>query len=281
MHSSLEQSNQAKKADSARQVVACLGASITEAKGSFDWIGELSHRRENQRYQFLNFGRDGDTAHSALQRLDPVVASRPTHVIIALGWNDIVLSYFPHARRFMGGWKRLPAEPGCDAFAENLSAIVRRLKADTSAQLALCSLSPMGENPNSTLPVQRDLNRLFQEYSAAIKSIAQEEGSAYIPFFERVRTCMVAEPGRDFAAFRFRDFYWNAFRQYVLRWSLEEVSRVNGWRFHVDGLHLNRRGGLILAHLVQAYLDGTSPERPKNGENSRERSRSTLRPFAP
>jgi hypothetical protein len=45
------------------------------------------------------------------------------------------------------------------------------------------------------------------------------------------------------------------FRFYVLRRSSDEISRANGWKFHVDGVHLNRRGGTILANLVQVFLD--------------------------
>jgi hypothetical protein len=36
----------------------------------------------------------------------------------------------------------------------------------------------------------------------------------------------------------------------------DQVARLNGWCFHSDGIHLNSRGGLILADLVQAFLDG-------------------------
>lgn len=55
--------------------------------------------------------------------------------------------------------------------------------------------------------------------------------------------------------FRFLPIYRDTFRFYLLRWSSDAIARANGWQFHVDGVHLNRRGGTILADLVQAYLD--------------------------
>lgn len=41
----------------------------------------------------------------------------------------------------------------------------------------------------------------------------------------------------------------------ILRRSFDEISRSNGWEFHIDGIHLNTRGGRILAEAVQRFLD--------------------------
>jgi lysophospholipase L1-like esterase len=241
---------------STSEVIACLGASITEARGSFAWIRELELRPRNRRYRWINLGVGGDLAYSALKRLPDVVACRPDVVIVAVGWNDIVTRVFTNARHFLGAWKRLPNEPTPEWFRQSLREIVHRLKALTSARVALVSLSEMGEAPDSAQPVQRHLNDLFAEYSAIIAAIADEEKVGYIPLYERLHAEIVASPGRAFTAFRFRSFYFDAFRQFVLRRSLDEIAAANGWEFHVDGLHLNTRGGMVLANLVQTYLDG-------------------------
>ena len=52
----------------------------------------------------------------------------------------------------------------------------------------------------------------------------------------------------------FLSFYRDAFRLLVLHRSLDEIAQKNGWRFHTDGLHLNSRGGKILADLVQEFI---------------------------
>jgi lysophospholipase L1-like esterase len=237
-------------------VVACLGASITEAKGSFPWIQELTRRPENARYRLVNLGVGGDLAYNALQRLPRVVACHPDVVIVAVGWNDISTQVFANARRFLGTWKRFPSEPTSGWFRENLRKIVRRLKAQTRARIALVSLSEMGEAPDSIEPVQRRLNDLFAEYAAIIHALAVEEQVGYVPFYECLHSEIVASPGRVFSKFRFRSFYVDAFRKFVLRQSLDRIAASNGWQFHVDGLHLNTRGGMVLANLVQAHLDG-------------------------
>ena len=30
---------------------------------------------------------------------------------------------------------------------------------------------------------------------------------------------------------------------------------MNGWEFHIDGIHLNSKGGRILVEVVQQFLD--------------------------
>jgi hypothetical protein len=42
----------------------------------------------------------------------------------------------------------------------------------------------------------------------------------------------------------------------MLGMSIDRIARLNRWRFHIDGVHLNTRGGMILTELVQAFLDG-------------------------
>ena len=35
----------------------------------------------------------------------------------------------------------------------------------------------------------------------------------------------------------------------------DEVAQGNGWSFHTDGVHLNSRGGLIIADHVQEFIE--------------------------
>jgi hypothetical protein len=141
----------------------------------------------------------GDPAYAGLKRLPKVVATHPDN-----------------ARRFLGGWKGLPRDPShLNGSAKTYKASCVNLKKQTGTTIALTSLSEMGEAPNSTDPVQHELNRPFA--------------------FGRCTT--------------------DAFRQFIQRQSLDKIARINGWQFHIDGLHLNSRGDMILADLVQKFLD--------------------------
>ncbi len=238
-------------------VVACLGSSSTAGQGqAFGWIDELSSRPQNKRFRFQNLGVGGDLAYNALLRVPSVVAVHPDKVVILLGANDVLTQVFTNVRRLVGGFmKHLPKDPSPEWFQENLETIVSRLKEKTSAQIALCSLGPIGEDPDSPNPTQHQLNVLVEQFSGIIREIARVDNVTYIPFYEHLREQIVASPGRPLTTFRFLPIYRDTFRSYVLRRTSDEIGQANGWKFHVDGVHLNRRGGMVLAQLVQDFLD--------------------------
>jgi lysophospholipase L1-like esterase len=239
-------------------VVACLGSSSTAGKGqAFNWIAELQQRLLGTRYVIRNFGVGGDLAYNALQRLPAVIASQPQKTIVFIGGNDALALVSRKASRFFRIFKRLPCEPTPEWFRKNLHAIVRSCKAETSAEIALCSLPPIGEDPASSNHFQSELNRRIEEFSAVIGDIAFEEDVGYIPLYEAILVQINESPGRTFSEFRFLPFYRDAFRTLVLRKTPDEVARMNGWRFHTDGVHLNSRSGLIVADLVQTFIEKT------------------------
>jgi lysophospholipase L1-like esterase len=238
-------------------MVVCLGSSTTVAQGTYDWIAELRRRPGNARLRFLNFGVGGDVAYNALQCVPQVTEVRPDRVIVIIGANDILASTFRNVARFYRRWKHLPEAPSAARFQRDLAAIVRRLKAETSARIAVASLAQIGEAPFSEHPVQAQLNAEFALYRGVIAGVAQEEGVTYIPFFERFHEAIVASPGRPFTKFRFLRFYRDyLFREGVLGLTFDQIAEINGWKFHIDGIHLNTRGGMILVQVIQEYLDG-------------------------
>jgi lysophospholipase L1-like esterase len=175
--------------------------------------------------------------------------------VVLIGGNDVLALVSTKAERFFRLSKRLPRDPSPEWFRENLQAIASRAKAETSAAIALCSLPPIGEDPMSTDPFQSELNRRIEEFSAIVRRIAQEEGTDYIALYEAMFAQVMKSPGRAFTEFGLLSFYRDAFRTLVLRKSPDEVARINGWSFHTDGVHLNSRGGLIVADLVQKFIE--------------------------
>ncbi|HSW75072.1 MAG TPA: GDSL-type esterase/lipase family protein [Candidatus Saccharimonadales bacterium] len=238
------------------EIVACVGSSTAAARGVFNWIKELEQRPQNKRFTFVNRGVGGDVAYSTLQRLPKTIAVHPDRVILIIGANDILNQVFPNVQKMLGGWKKLPEKSSPKWFKENLEAIVRELKAKTSAKIGLTSLALIGEDPASKDSKQAELNRLFKEFAGIIKAVAQQEGVDYIPFYEKFQEQIEIEPGKGFTEFRFRsffrDYYW---REFILRHSFDEIAQMNGWKYHVDGVHLNTRGGMILATVMQQFLD--------------------------
>lgn len=236
-------------------VVACLGASATVAIGSYDWIRDLEQRPNNASFRFYRFAEGGDLAYNGLQRLPAIISRHPDYVIILLGDNDVFALISKTHYRYVRLTKHLPRRPSPEWYRENMQTIVRRLKSDTSARIALCSLIPIGEDPGSTNPFQAEANRRIEEYSAMLNEIASAEAVSYLPLYERIHELILASPGRAFTSFNFLPFYRDVFRQFVLHKSHDEIGDLNGWRLHRDGIHLNSRSGKILADLVQEFLN--------------------------
>lgn len=237
-------------------VIACLGSSTTASKGTFKWIEELKRRPQNKQFHFVNLGVGGDLAYNVLQRLPSVVEINPDIILILIGGNDVLSIVFKNLKKFFAGWKSMPGEVTPQSFRENLEAIVNRLKKETLAKIALISLFQIGEEPDSTNPIQNELNNRIEEYTKIIKEIAEIHGCGYIPFYEELKEQIMAFPGKAFTRFSILAFYRDyLFREFLLGWSFDKIAVKNGYRFHIDGIHLNTRGGMILTNLVQKFLD--------------------------
>jgi len=244
------------------ETVACLGSSTTAAKGTYKWIDELAKRPQNSRFRFVNFGVGGDLSFDLAGRLGPVLRTAPDRVIVLIGTNDILASAFPSFRRFTRVWKRPAQEPSPIHFKANLEAITQRLQQETSAMIAVSSLAPIGESLRSNDAVQSRLNELVSAYNGVIRDVSRSSGAYYIPFYERFRDQLDRSPiDKPFTRFSFAGFYRDyLFREMILRRSFDEISQQNGWEFHIDGIHLNTRGGRILTEVVQQFLDSPSQE---------------------
>ena len=100
------------------------------------------------------------------------------------------------ARRFFRITKHLPVRPSPEWFREHLQWVARTLKTRTSAQIALCSLVPIGEDPSSTEPFQSELNRRIAQYSQVVKEIAHDEAAYYIAVYEAMMAQLRKSPGQ-------------------------------------------------------------------------------------
>jgi lysophospholipase L1-like esterase len=238
------------------ETVACLGSSTTASRGTYKWIDELEKRPQNRRFRFVNLGVGGDLSFNTVRRLDRIIALRPQRIVVLIGANDIMASVFPSFRRIVRVWKRLSEEPSPERFEANLAVIVRRLQQKTNARLALSSLAPVGEDADSCHPVQARLNELTAVYNGIIREAASIGCTDYIPFYEAFQERLAPATPKPFTHFSFRSLYRDYLvREMVLRQSFDEISRSNGWQFHIDGIHLNTNGGRILTDCVQQFLD--------------------------
>ena len=189
----------------------------------------------------------------------------PDRVIVLIGTNDILASVFPNFRRVTRAWKRPPQDPSPAHFKDNLELITHRLQHATRARIALSSVAPVGEALRSNDAVQSRLNDLVAAYNGIIADVSRSSGGYYIPFYECFRDQLARSSiAKPFTRFSFAAFYRDyLFREMILRRSFDQISQRNGWEFHIDGIHLNTKGGRILTDVVQQFLD--SPSRSAAG----------------
>ena len=162
------------------KTVVCFGASLTAGTVSCNYVDMLGERRSLAAFRFINHGVNGDLAWNGLQRLDQIITERPDFVTILIGTNDVNATMSQrNSLRYMT-FNHLPSEPTLAWYESNLELIVKRLKYETSARLAILSLAVIGED------LEHEANRKVELYNDAIRRVAREENLASLPLHERV-----------------------------------------------------------------------------------------------
>ncbi|MFD4461240.1 SGNH/GDSL hydrolase family protein [Nocardia sp. NPDC058480] len=215
-----------------RPIAVAAGASMTQGTLGADWVGALRADPRHRGYQFVNAGINGNTTADLLERIDDdIVACRPAAVTLLIGTNDVRDGL------------------GLEQYRENLRAIIERVKARTTAQIALMSLPPLGEDLDATI------NHTLAGYNAAIEQIAADTDVNYLPLHERMTEVLrqADTPGPEYS-FTFVRALAAATQHYLLGQSWDQVARNGGMRLLIDHIHLNDRGGAIVADLTSTWL---------------------------
>jgi lysophospholipase L1-like esterase len=231
-----------------KKTVVCLGDSLTRGRVSFDYVSLLAQTQEG--CSFLNAGVNRELSYNVLQRTEAVIRSRPDAITLLVGTNDANASLDPdYARRAMKRMN-LPRVPDPGWFQENLFELVSRLQAGTDAELALLSIPPIGEELE-----HRSVKRAG-EYSRIIRRVAETTRVHYLPLYETMIDELKENPGNPRTTYdRWRFVvYKSLLMRRVFRRSLDSISEANGFRLLVDFIHLNGRGGRIVAELIQGFL---------------------------
>jgi len=236
------------------KTVVCFGASLTAGTVSFNYLDLLVSRPSLAGFQFINHGVNGDLAWNGLERLDRVIAERPDFVTILIGTNDVNATMSERNRLRYQAFNHLPTEPTLTWYECNLGTIVQRLKQETHARLALLSLAVIGED------LEHEANRKVALYNEAVRRVAQEEKTAYLPLHERMVAYLrehAAERPQLPPRLEYRDGLHNtgnALALHATGLSWDEVSRRNGLLLTTDCLHLNSVGAGMIADLIEAWL---------------------------
>lgn len=232
------------------KTVVCFGDSITRALlVSASYIEPLEERLGDY-YRFVNLGVNNDLTYNLLRRMDDLVAEKPDIVYVMIGTNDVSFSMSLWGGLYVVPRKRLPRWPSLNWAYSNLRAIIRRIKDETGAVVAVGSIPVIGEDLQSP-PVQR-----VRRYNSQAKLIVRQENAHYIPVFERMERYLCEENNGSGRAFNgsVRLMLRLAARRIVFSESFETFSARQGYNLLTDGIHLNSIGAGLIADELETFL---------------------------
>jgi acyl-CoA thioesterase-1 len=251
------------RADPTHTLVVCAGDSITHGVVSADYVAMLAERLGPDGVELVNAGINGNLAWNVLGRLDAVIACRPDVVTLLIGTNDVNATLSPASEAMYLRQQHLPQVPTLDWYRENVAGILDRLRAETTARIAVLDLPPLGEDLDS------EANRRIVAYGEALRETAAERGIPCLPLHDRLIALLPPDqeppPYEESRALIVR----SAFRRLVLRRSWNQVSEANGLRVLTDHIHLNEDGASVVADLIAGFVRADGGQRGEDGGRPR------------
>ena len=234
-------------------VVACLGDSLTHGHVSYPWVETLNQKRGPSDFHFINAGINGNVAWRLNRRLPGIIECRPDIVVILIGTNDVMACFDPRDGAYYKVSEQLPEMPTREIFQRELRSILRKL--DDVSDLAVCTLPPLGEIPDSAI------NQLVTSFNQDIQRISKEEDRPVIDLHQHLMPLIKHRPRppkRDYLPGRMNRFLpmLKAIADHRLRkLSWDESGSLQDLVLLTDHIHLGNRAGEILSRLVEEYIE--------------------------
>lgn len=230
------------------EVVVLLGDSLIRGRAGVDVVALL--RELHPAITWVNGGTQGDTSFDLSERLVPVVGCRPHKVVIMIGTNDVRTTLDPTSGETRRKIKELPEAPSSELFGTYLERIVTELKKHASADVALCSLPPLGQD------LESKANELIREFNEVIVSVSGATGATYLPVYERFSAMLV---DRGVAASHPYSGNWRtAVRSitahYLVGTGFDQIAKKNGLELSPDTVHFNTEAAEIVAELIEGFV---------------------------
>jgi lysophospholipase L1-like esterase len=241
------------KPDDQNSVVVLLGDSITHGRIGVNYVDIIEEQLGRERFEFINAGINSELAWNNLQRIDDVIQCDPDIVTVLVGTNDANAVMAEVTMKSYVRRMKLPRAPDIDWYRECLTTLVKRLKTDTNARIALLSIPTIGEDSNHLVFTKSS------EYSEIVHDVAKDLDVAYLPLHEKmVEHLRVNEMN---ATYPYEGYYVGIFKvimsHYLLRKSWDDIARDSGFSLHVDYLHLNTAGAQMIADLISDFIKST------------------------
>jgi acyl-CoA thioesterase I len=239
------------RSPSASSVVACVGDSITEGVGSADWVAMLRDKVVSKGFQVVNAGVAGDLSANVLRRLDAVIECDPDIITLMIGTNDVATEFLSPVTGVLLRVKGIKRKPTVEWYTQNVSSILRRLRTETHARIAVIEIPMLGEDLTS------EINGRVDRYNEALRSISEEEGVRCIPLHDQLVKLLpsghVPPPYKATVGLILKV----QLQHHVLHRSWDDIGSRNGFVLLTDHTHLGERAGGVAAQSVADFVVAT------------------------
>jgi len=233
-----------------KKVIVLMGDSLTHGQIGENYVSILGRRLDQSIFSIVNAGVNSHLAWNLLQRVDETIKCEPDIVTILIGTNDANAATSKAEAEDYVRRMKLPQIPDKTWFSENLQKLVMRLQDETSAKIALLSIPPIGEVTNHLA------FRISSEYAKSIQEVANVTGVAYLPLYEEMLHFLKeysGEPTHSFEKSKI-GMIIACTKRYLLGKDWDSIGQEAGFQLHIDYLHLNTNGALIVADLIEHFI---------------------------
>jgi lysophospholipase L1-like esterase len=235
-----------------KKVVLFIGDSLTHGTIGENYIKILSNRLKNEKFVFINAGINGELSFDVIKRLDEIIKCEPDFTTILIGTNDVIGSTSSENAKIYERRKNFPKKLDIwtiERFSEDLNSIIKKLKQNSGAKIAILSIPPLGENPEA-LPFEQSCL-----YSGTIKDLAKQHNIRYLPLNEEMVAFIKENPNQSRLPFEniVKNMIKIIFIHYFGR-NWNKISKRRGLNLLIDNVHLNSTGAAMVANLIEEFL---------------------------
>ena len=232
--------------DHQKKVLVCFGDSNTHGNVSYNWVNDLTLQLPD--YQVFNAGINSDLTYTLLHRIADVIACQPDYITILIGTNDVnaTMNIKMEKRYQRLGRIDKNTSPNFEDFKKNYTEIIRQLKHQTKAKIAVMSLPVMGED------LMHEVNLRADKYSEFILQLADSEQLTYLPVREKQKEFLKKNPRKLKHTFEetYKLLNFSVINHYILGKSWDEITAKHGFQLTPDNLHQNSIAGGIIRDLI-------------------------------
>ena len=232
------------------RIIACIGDSLTHGNIGDCWVESL--RNEYPEDTFLNEGINGDVVWQVQQRIEPILSCKPDTVILMIGSNDAMASFNKHSGERYKHNNNLPEVPTFESYQRLLPELLDSLS--DIPKIALCTIPPVGENPDSAVNQHVKMFNDFIELTASNKNISLIPVSSFLWDDLSSRTYPFRKDYDPKVLPIIKRIYGGMFHHYIFKKSWNDVAKSKGQWILFDQIHLNERGAQVVFNLVKKYI---------------------------